>query len=360
MNRLRWRTWAVTTIGGLALAGAVVVVPAQAAQAQVNEYENPSVVYAANAWNWLSPSGPGGGTVTDGANQDNFQCAEFVSRALAAAGLIPGLNANSPRTGTGSFEQYNANGKTYNLLNVGSVAVHITWPIDLGIGYNLGLYDYLIDSGLGKDIGYNTNAAMPGDVVFWYGYNSPADGTHRHHAGLLVATGNPSETFYDAHNLARYWQPITSDSETKSIVRLNKNYLSESVTQLETGTSACPGDTEYFSATDAYGVPIWWTYAAGSHPCIRVAYTPRVTTSSCTFKFYVPAGHATAVVYFGYWTTDGVKHYASIDEGPREGWYNVFTSANVNRIEFQDNDGQAYPLQLGWGSDYWHRLVQQC
>jgi hypothetical protein len=358
MNSLR-RTWAATAAGILALVGAVVG-PARAAFAQVNEYENPSVVYAANAWDWKSYTGPNAGTVANGENQDDFQCAEFVSRALAAAGLIPGLNEYSPRTGAGSFAEYHAYGNTYNLLNVGSVAVHITWPIDMGIGYNRGLYDYLIDSGLGKDIGYNTNAAMPGDVVFWYGDNNPADGTHRHHAGLLIATGNPSETFYDAHNYARYWQPITSDRETKSIVRINKSYLSQSISNLETNTSACPGYEQYFSGTDVNGVPIWWTYAGGSHACVRVRYTTRVTTSSCTFKFFVPTGHATAVIYFGYWTTDGVKHYASIDEGPREGWYNIFSSANVTRIEFQDNNGQAYPLQIGWGRDYWHRLVQQC
>jgi hypothetical protein len=358
MNRLRWRTWAATTVGAAVVAGAILL--PSAAYAQVNDPDNPSLIYADTAWNWLSPSGSGGGTVGSGDDQPDFQCAEFVSRALAAAGLIPGLNQWSPRTGSGSFEQYNAFGKTYNLLNVGSAAIHITWPIDLGIGYNLGLYDYLIDSGIGTDIGFNTGAAMPGDVVFWYGDNSPADGTHRHHAGLLATTGTASETTYDAHNFARYHQPITSDSETKSIVRINRSYLEQSTTVLESNTSACQGSTQYFAATDYSGVPVFWTYANGSHPCIRVTYHPRTTTSTCTFQFYVPNGFATANVIFGYWTTDGVKHYASIDENPRQGWYTIFSSANVTLINFQDNNGQAYPLRLGWGYDHAHGLIQQC
>jgi hypothetical protein len=129
---------------------------------------------------------------------------------------------------------------------------------------------------------------------------------------------------------------------------------------LANNTANCPGTSQYFSDNDVNGVAITWTYANGSHACVKVTYTPRTTSSYCAFRFFVPSGHATANVIFGYWTTDGVKHYASLDEAPRDGWYTVFSSANVTSVGFQDNNGQAYPLQIGWGTDRYHGMRQEC
>jgi hypothetical protein len=137
-------------------------------------------------------------------------------------------------------------------------------------------------------------------------------------------------------------------------------FLRAQVTVLEHDTSGCPGATQYFNDTDLWGTPISWTYANGSHACVRVAYTPRTTTATCSFKFYVPSGHATAAPIFGYWTTDGVKHYAKLDESPVEGWQSVFSSANVTAINFQDNNGQSYPLEIGWGSGAAYGMRQVC
>jgi hypothetical protein len=335
------------------VATAVVAVPAFA---QTSDPANPEVQYADAAWNWVDPSGPGAGTVSAGSGQADFGCAEFVSRALAAAGLIPGMNQYSPRTGPGGYDSYVAsNGNTYNLLNVGSQATIFGVPLPY---YNPGLYDYLVDTGIGRDIGFNTGAAMPGDIMFWYG-SGPADGLHRHHAGLLVATGTPSETQYTAHNVARHNQPL-ADTEVKTIVRINAINLTAHTTTLARNTSNCPGANQYFSGADLNGVPIDWTYANGGSACVRVTYNPRITADVCDFYYFVPTGDATANIIFGYWTTDGQKHYASLDEGPRDGWYYLFSSANVTSVQFQDNNGQAYPLQLGWGTDYAHGLNQFC
>jgi hypothetical protein len=354
MSRLRWQVGAAVAVGFVA--SVVVAVPA--AFAQTTDSANPAVQYAESAWNWVDPSGPGAGTVGEGSWQSDFGCAEFVSRALAAAGLVPGMDQYSPRLGSGSFENYGAsNGKTYNLLDVGSYATFLGVQTPF---YNAGLYDYLIDTGLGRDIGSNTAAAMPGDVIFFYG-NGPIDSGHRDHAALLTATGAIGDTEYTGHNKARLNWPLTNASESAfSIVRINAIRLTARVTTLEWNTSSCPGTAEYFPGNDLNGVPIDWTYANGGHPCVRVAYVPRTTADSCTFRFFVPTGDATANVIFGYWTTDGQKHYASLDEGPRDGWYNIFSSANVTSVQFQDNNGQAYPLQLGWGSDYSHGLAQDC
>lgn len=137
--------------------------------------------------------------------------------------------------------------------------------------------------------------------------------------------------------------------------------LSPFITVLENNTSACPGNQQYFTATDLAGNPIYWTYSNGSHACVSVDYYP-VSTATCRYWFYVPEGHATANVIFGYWTTDGVKHYApTLNENPVFGWQPIFTSANVTRINFQDNNGQTPgSTEIGWGAEAADGLAQTC
>lgn len=355
VTRQRTRVCTLFAAGVLALGGTLLA--AAPAFAAVSDPDNPAVSYADAAWNWIDPAGhkaPAGADPTD--YQQNFECAEFVARALADEGLIPGLTENSPRTGPGSFEQYTAwNNKTYNLLNVGSDA---TWNgIPLGY-YNAGLWDYLIDTGLGTDIGSNPAQAYPGDVMFWYS-GGPADGAHRHHAALVVQSGNAGDLRYDAHYNARYHQAV-DDGEVHTIVRINSVNLKAHTTTLARNTTNCPGNDQYFPDHDVNGVAIDRTYANGGNACVQVAYLPRTTSASCAFRFWVPSGHATARIVFGYWTTDGVKHYVGLDEAPRDGWYTIFTSANVTAINFQDNNGQAYPLEIGWGTDRYHGMRQEC
>ena len=64
---------------------------------------NPAVSYAEEAWNWSDPSGHINPPNYD---QSNFQCAEFVARALAAAGFMPGLDQSSPQSGY-TYKAYN-------------------------------------------------------------------------------------------------------------------------------------------------------------------------------------------------------------------------------------------------------------
>ena len=154
-----------------------------------------AVQYADSHWNWpfYNRSTP---AVPEGVFQADFACAEFVARALSAAGLIPGLNPNSPQwpssAGEQTFAQYRApNGKTYYLWNTGKDDVK-------------GLYDYLIESGLGTDIGDHPTLASPGDVVFYYG-GGTLSARDRTHTAIMVQTGTTSaDARVDAHNTAEY------------------------------------------------------------------------------------------------------------------------------------------------------------
>jgi hypothetical protein len=135
------------------------------------------------------------------------------------------------------------------------------------------------------------------------------------------------------------------------------------VTVLGSNTSTCPGNQQYFTATDHSGVAIDWTYANGSNQCVQVAYAPEMTTSNCTFSFYVPNGHATGVIYFRVgFLLNGNPHFTtySLDENPVQGYQQLFNRANVFSVTFGDNNGQNYPTQLGWASGVDHGLLQTC
>ncbi|MCO6010516.1 hypothetical protein NE236_36710 [Actinoallomurus purpureus] len=113
----------------------------------------------------------------------------------------------------------------------------------------------------------------------------------------------------------------------------------------------CPG-TQYFPANDAYGVPMHWTYSNDTVACVRVDYSYDISIrsqKSCQYWFYVPAGHATAPVVFGYWTRPwSIKHTVRLDENAHEGWTHVFDAAEVFDIQFQDNNGTNAGA-IGWG-----------
>jgi len=143
------------------------------------------VSFAESHWNWTAwnDSTP----VTDGADQPNYQCAEFVARAMAAAGLIPGLSPNAPQS---DYFDYTApNGKVYDLLLISVLPQY----------HNI--YDYLMDSGLGIDVGDNPAAARPGDFVVTY---LGPNGTPSHMGLIATAPTASAEATVDAHNHARY------------------------------------------------------------------------------------------------------------------------------------------------------------
>ncbi len=146
-----------------------------------------AVQYADSHWNWDWYDPNHHGTVSAGDGQPNFACAEFVARALAAAGLFPGLGPDDPQS---SYASYWLNGRDYHLWNTGTADV-------------VGLHDYLLDNGLGVDVGDNPSLASPGDPVFYY--NGSVTAANREHVEILVAAGKTpggGDTLADSHNFA--------------------------------------------------------------------------------------------------------------------------------------------------------------
>jgi hypothetical protein len=143
------------------------------------------VRFADSHWNWTAwnDSTP----VAFGAGQPDYQCAEFVARSLAAAGLIPGLNATSSQN---DYLHYHApNGRVYDLLLITPLPKYKT------------VYDYLMDSGLATDAGNDEAAAQPGDVVVTY---LGRHGEASHVALVATAPTATAQAAVDAHNNARH------------------------------------------------------------------------------------------------------------------------------------------------------------
>jgi len=131
----------------------------------------------ANAqWNCADPQCSN--TVCTGCGQDNYECAEFVARSLASAGLIP-LGPYDSQSDYGSFS---SGGNTYDLLWVSSKN-----------GGILGLDDYL------NSTGWNSAGSDPSNVddcsaLMVVG----SEGDYSH---TVVGV---SPQVVDAHNVARY------------------------------------------------------------------------------------------------------------------------------------------------------------
>jgi hypothetical protein len=145
--------------------------------------KNAAVAFADANWNCSTAACTH--RVSAGSSQPNYQCAEFVARSLAAEGEIPGLTSHSAQSAYGNYKA--KNGKTYDLLWVGWA----NGTYNTGIN---GLYQYLTQNGVGKDIGNHPSQAVPGDVTIYF--------EGKGHTGLLVQTG--SNPLVDAHNNARY------------------------------------------------------------------------------------------------------------------------------------------------------------
>ena len=176
------------------LAGATLFSIAARGGADAASASNAAVSFANANWNCATAACTS--RVSAGASQPNYQCAEFVSRSLAAEGKVPGLTSHSSQSAFGSYHA--RNGKTYDLLWVG---VDASGYNDEGIP---GLYQYLTQNGVGANIGNTPSRAVPGDVTFHF--------EGQGHTGVLVQTG--SNPVADFHNNARFHNFYTEGYST--------------------------------------------------------------------------------------------------------------------------------------------------
>ncbi|MEQ4721164.1 hypothetical protein [Nonomuraea sp. B19D2] len=143
-------------------------------------------------------------------------------------------------------------------------------------------------------------------------------------------------------------------------------YKLKAFTHAREGVGTCPpADRQWFERNDRKGAPIAWTYTNGDSPCVIVVYSPRTTSRTCDFYFYVPSDWADGIVRFDFDTSDG-KYVGGpgtygLNEAKREGWHRIATGSLVSSISFTDANGQDYKeRKLGWGLGEEYGIRQVC
>jgi hypothetical protein len=129
-----------------------------------------------------------------------------------------------------------------------------------------------------------------------------------------------------------------------------------------------PDGNYWETKNDLLGHPIAWTYANGSTPCVRVNFTARAISNACTFWLYVPQGNATATFTLGWSDGRGGHHTTeAVNENATFGWSELTmnpggnrAASNVTGLFFQDNNGQSFPSELGWGTNNGFGIMQSC
>jgi hypothetical protein len=165
--------------------------------------------------------------------------------------------------------------------------------------------------------------------------------------------------------------PLAPQNETGACVNLSNQFCRTASPQVVGNGPNCtpfPDGNYWETKNDLLGHPIAWTYANGATPCVRVNFTARALSSACTFWLYVPQGNATATFTLGWTDSNGGRHTTEpVNENATFGWSELTMNpggnrgaANVTSLFFQDNNGQHFPAELGWGTNNGFGLKQSC
>lgn len=290
-------------------------------------------------------------TVPEGGFQPNFGCTPYVSRALSAAGLTPGLlnggvggsEGLSLDWGPMAYGEYpvrfstNAHTTRYDLVWTGTRGSTGPKPaID-------GLYEYLVDTGIGVPIGENVWEASPGDVMFLDRTHKPGP-DFREHAMIITAlmhdgwTGHGAypthgyEALLDGHNAASYHDRQASWTETYfgfpsfEIIhirgRRHDAYSSPTLSYVNDWHRAMD-----WSVVPMLHTPTTDTWNAATRWAI---FRPTNTIPGCGIDLYVPAHDATAhPMFIEVRTADGRWHHSYIYETNVGAWVFLYSGGNI-------------------------------
>lgn len=282
--------------------------------------------------------------------QPNFQCADFVSRALVQNHQIAGLgnggiNGQFPATqptgssGTYSFQWYPFTYTPYSSDNAYNLILVPTFR------------QYLLDSGLGVSIGTSVSQAQAADVVVLYHNGSPTHVMITTGAGYWNSTLGQWDVLVDSHNASSYHQNLSWWMSNPYNTSFEIIHMRGSGTG-SVGQAILYGGT-WNSFTDTYGQSASWAYTTGnSNATAWAQYPDSGEFEPCLIAVYVPSGNGTASLTFGVQMSDGSWAYQSVNENNIDGWAVLFTwgelSSTPTIINVGNNNGSPYQ-QMGVG-----------
>ncbi len=282
--------------------------------------------------------------------QPNFQCTDYVSRALSQMGLTPSLNnggvngstpASTPNSGFG-YGYYPFTSTPYASDSINDL-------IDVGVPGILGLYNYLLDTGLGTNVHQNLSQARPGDVIFFYDNGSISD-ANRAHAVIVTATFQRSgqwDALLDGHNVATYHDDFLTNwfsvyGKNYEIIHLNATHGTTAQASLHSD----PG-TSWTSFTDDYGQAASYVETAEDskgHATAWAQFSDEKETVACAVAIYVPSGNALANLTFQVQLSNGTWVSRTVNELNIDGWALLYKwgelSAVPRVIRVGNNTGQ--------------------
>ena len=139
----------------------------------------------------------------------------------------------------------------------------------------------------------------------------------------------------------------------------NGNFIESCVTPSVVTSSWCHG-TQFFPATDQYGIGIDYTKTDQNNMCVTVTYNFNYSFSSCDISFYLPAGPLATAVFNYTWHDLGGNHTKSLDENNSlAGWTPLFSDSSATSLTFNDNDTPCNRY-LSWGSTWQYSLEVFC
>lgn len=286
-----------------------------------------------------------------GRSQPDFQCAEFVSRALSQSGQIAGLGNG----GVGGYTPVSSNSGGFSYGNYSFVTTPYSsdnYYLLVNVGSNdgtfhQGLYHYLTNAGQGT-IQQTTAGAAPGDVVFFYNSTTQSDSTRVHVMIVTSAGGTNATTLLDGHNADLYHQSVQTELQffaSYQVIHLHALSGDEA--------PATRSGSGWNSQTDGWGQTSYWAYTttAGSATAwAQLGYSGN--TVRCAVAVYVPFGGGTANITYSVQMSNGTWAYRTANQNNFEGWALLFKWGELSSppvlISVGNNNGTS-TQQLGIG-----------
>jgi serine/threonine protein kinase len=137
---------------------------------------------------------------------------------------------------------------------------------------------------------------------------------------------------------------------------------SPQVTAVDSGSTHCPAAQAWHTTTDSTGAAVDYANANGPYECTSVLYSPRITSATCSYSFYIPHGVGNTRIFIAYYQNGSStkQWFSTVDESTESGWVTIGSATEVTQIGFQDNNGKPTQQVLAWGAKASDGIRQLC
>jgi hypothetical protein len=250
-----------------------------------------------------------------GRYQPDFQCAEYVSRALAQGYAVPGLINGGVSGFPGTVTGHAGNGWDFAKYSMTRAPYNGTaqyWLTDTGgPGNPTGLFEYLTNDGIGVNDGTNAAAAGWGDVVFFYEGQS----SFQHVmvvTSLYTDSSGKTHLIGDGHNVATYHADIADSGGSGFVLVHIPMDEQDGLAGMPAYYYSGSGNNWSGQTNDGWGQPYRYIYMTGNSgysgfanlnmsntltSCGIAIFAPNAAVASATATIQIALANRTSVYY---------------------------------------------------------------